>query len=69
MIPCMPRIWTSLVEVRGILVWELGQTCEAARNGTRNVLEIILECILEKILDVTWRKKKRPQTGSDSMLK
>lgn len=34
-IPCMPRIQTSLVEVRGILVWELGHTCEAARNGTQ----------------------------------
>ena len=33
-IPCMSRIKTSLVEVRDILVWELGQTCEAARNGT-----------------------------------
>jgi hypothetical protein len=31
----MPRFKTSLVEVRGILVWELGQTCEAARNGTQ----------------------------------
>ena len=68
-IPCMPRIQTSLVEVRCILVWELGQTCEAARNGTRNVLEIILECILEKILGVTQSKKKRPQISSDSMLK
>ena len=39
-IPCMSRIKTSLVEVRDILVWELGQTCEAAQNGTRKVLEL-----------------------------
>ncbi|ADL36533.1 hypothetical protein bpr_IV169 (plasmid) [Butyrivibrio proteoclasticus B316] len=39
-IPCMSHTKTSLVEVRDILVWELGQTCEAARNGTRKVLEL-----------------------------
>ncbi|MBQ6968440.1 MAG: hypothetical protein IJP84_11135 [Lachnospiraceae bacterium] len=37
-IPCMSRTQTSLVEVRDILVWELGQTCEAAGNGTRIML-------------------------------
>ena len=37
-IPCMSRIQTSLEEVRDILVWELGQTCEAAGNGTRIML-------------------------------
>ncbi len=44
-IPCMSRIKTSLVEVRDILVWELGQTCEAARNGTWIML-------LKKALDL-----------------
>jgi hypothetical protein len=29
----MPRFRAALVAVRGILVWELGQTCEAAGNG------------------------------------
>ena len=32
-IPCMPRLKPSLVEGSGVLVWELGQTCEAAGNG------------------------------------
>lgn len=43
-IPCMSRFKTSSVEVRDILVWELGQTCEAARNGTRIMFwkEVIL---------------------------
>ena len=36
-IHCMPRLWTPLVEARGILVWKLGQTCEAARNGTQMI--------------------------------
>ena len=31
--PRMPRFRTASVAVRGILVWELGQTCEAAGNG------------------------------------
>ena len=33
-IPCMPCIQSFSVKLKGILVWELGQTCEAARNGT-----------------------------------
>ena len=31
--PCSECPQTSLVEVNDELVWELGQTCEAARNG------------------------------------
>ena len=34
-IPCMSCIQSFSVKLKGILVWELGQTCEAARNGTR----------------------------------
>ena len=55
-IPCMSRIQTSLVEVRDILVWELGQTCEAAGNGTRIIplkhsqdLLLIMLQILKKL--------------------
>ena len=34
-IPCTPSFQPSSVEGMGVLVWELGQTCEAARNGIR----------------------------------
>ena len=37
-IPCMPCIQSFSVKLKGILVWELGQTCEAAGNGTRIML-------------------------------
>ena len=33
-IPGMPCIQSFSVKLKDILVWELGQTCEAARNGT-----------------------------------
>jgi hypothetical protein len=34
-IPCTPSFQPSSVEGMGVLVWELGQTCEAAGNGIR----------------------------------
>lgn len=34
-VPCEGRIKTGSMPVSDRLVWELGQTCEAARNGTR----------------------------------
>ena len=48
--PCSECPQTSLVEVNDELVWELGQTCEAARNGI-NIPSILFYPILYMLLE------------------
>lgn len=40
--PCSEWFQTFLVKVNDELVWELGQTCAAARNGTIIIYNLII---------------------------
>ena len=41
-LPCSEWFQTFLVKVNDELVWELGQTCAAARNGTIIIFNLII---------------------------